>query len=102
MKKNIYFLLVILIALNTISASSNIIEKKGVKYFADRIVVKFKDAGNINSLNKSQLSLSTQKVFESFGLSKIQKRFSTSQNISHEEIELSKIAVIENQSPNDP
>lgn len=102
MKKNIYFLLVILIALNTISASSNIIEKNGVKYFADRIVVKFKDAGNINSLNKSQLSLSTQKVFESFGLSKIQKRFSTSQNISHEEIELSKIAVIENQSPNDP
>ncbi len=102
MKRNRYFILIFIIVINYISASSNIIEKDGAKYFADKIVVKFKNAGNVNSLNKSQLSQGTQKVFETFGLSQIQNRFSISRNLSPEEIELSKIAVIRNQSPHDP
>ncbi|MGD8779874.1 MAG: S8 family serine peptidase [Ignavibacteria bacterium] len=83
-------------------AGSNYIEKDGVKYFADRIVVKFKNTVNVNSLSKAGLTESTQKVFDSFGLSSISSRFHITKNSTPEEIELSKIKLIENQSSYDP
>ena len=69
----IKYLLVILIS-STLFANTNIIEKNGLKYFSDVVVVKIKTLHSV--LNESIVKTSLSKKFERFGISEITNHFS--------------------------
>jgi len=75
--KKIKYLLILFVS-STIFANINIIEKNGLKYFSDVVVVKFKSEKSV--LNKASLSKTLSKQMERFGISEITKHFNTKEN----------------------
>jgi serine protease len=90
--------LLLLIFSTTLFASNNIIEKNGLKYFSDVIVVKFKSEQTV--LNKSVMSETLSKQISSFGVSQITNHFNP-QN-SNGENSLNKIYRLKISSPYNP
>ncbi len=70
--KNIKYLILILIS-STLLANTNVIEKNGLKYFSDIVIIKLKAPQNI--LSKSTQNLELAKQFSNFGISEIVKHF---------------------------
>jgi len=95
--KKVKYLLILFIS-STLFANTNIIEKNGLKYFANEVVVKFKESQSI--LNKAGISNYLAKQMERFGITEITMHFNPkdiSENIGLNNIYRLKIA-----SPFDP
>ncbi|MBU1116915.1 MAG: S8 family peptidase [Bacteroidetes bacterium] len=93
----IKYLLIILLS-STLLANTNIIEKNGLKYFADVVIVKFKAEQSV--LNKGSLSKTLSKQYKSFGVSEIVKYFNPKDK--NEENSLNNIYRLKLSSPYDP
>ncbi len=96
MNKIKYLLLMLLSS--TLFASTNIIEKNGLKYFSDVVVLKFKTEQSIS--NKRILNKTLSKQFASFGVLEIEKYFSP--NNESEYTTLSNIYRLKISSPYNP
>lgn len=93
----IKYLLLLLIS-TTLFANTNVIEKNGLKYFSDVIVVKFKSQQSI--LNKVAQSKSLTNQFANFGVSEIVKHFNSKDN--SKESTINQIYHLKISSPFDP
>jgi subtilisin family serine protease len=93
----IKYVLLIFIA-STIVANTNVIEKNGLKYFSDIVVVKFKTLHPV--LNESVMKTSVTKKFESYGVSDMTNHFSPKDE--NQANGLSKIYRLKLTSPFDP
>ena len=70
--KILKYLFILLIS-SSLFASTNIIERNGLKYFADVILVKLNS--DYTKLTKTTFTNKLQTTFEKFGVSKITKQF---------------------------
>jgi subtilisin family serine protease len=93
----IKYVLLIFIA-STIVANTIVIEKNGLKYFSDIVVVKFKTLHPV--LNESVMKTSVTKKFESYGVSDMTNHFSPKDE--NQANGLSKIYRLKLTSPFDP
>jgi len=93
----IKYLLLLLIA-STLLANTNIVEKNGLKYFSDVIVVKFKTPHSV--LNKTAQSKTLSNQFSKFGISEIIKHFNPKDK--SEENTINQIYRLNISSPFDP
>ncbi len=93
----IKYLLIVLIS-STLFANNNIIEKNGLKYFSDVIVVKFKTVQSV--LNKTVQSKTLTDQFSRFGVSEVIKHFSPNDNSTEKMI--NQIYRLKISSPFDP
>jgi len=96
MNKTKYLLLVFIAS--SLFANVNIIEKNGLKYFADVVVVKFKSQHSL--LNKQISNNALSKQFSRFGVSEIVKHFNPQEK--SEENPINKIYRLKISSPFDP
>ena len=96
MNKTKYLLLVFIAS--SLFANVNIIEKNGLKYFADVVVVKFKSQHSL--LNKQISNTALSKQFSRFGVSGIVKHFNPQEK--SEENPINKIYRLKISSPFDP
>lgn len=90
--------LLLLVFSTTLFANNNIIEKNGLKYFSDVIVVKFKSEQTV--LNKSIMSETLSKQISGFGVSQITNHFKPKN--TNENNSLSKIYRLKISSPYNP
>ncbi len=90
--------LLLLIVSSSLFANVNIVERNGLKYYSDVVVVKFKSTES--SLNKSSINKTLSKQMANFGITEIEKHFSTKDN--SEDISLNNIYRLKLTSPFDP
>jgi serine protease len=88
----------LLLITSTLIANNNIIEKNGLKYFSDVVVVKFKSEQSV--LNKAIQSSSLSKQFSNFGVSEIINHFNPKDK--SDENELNNIYRLKITSPYNP
>jgi len=96
MNKTIYLLLIFISS--ALLANVNIIEKNGLKYFSDVVVVKFKSQQSV--LNKTVTHNTLSKQFSRFGVSEIVKHFNPKDK--SKEITINQIYRLKISSPFDP
>lgn len=98
MKKIVLFALVS-VSFSGILFASNIINKNGVRYFSDRIVIKFKDDTGFGIFNKASLPDKLKKHLSNFGAEEIIRKFNPQKKYADELNKIYEVKILQSFDP---